>query len=169
MDEDEAKRLSLQLMEIAWTAYLATIDANGFPHIRAMDNLRNKQRFPKLIQFFKNHKDDFRVLFSTNTSSAKVNQIKKNPRVSVYYCNRGVNCKYCKQEGNRGLMLRGIIKIVEDPNVKKALWHDYWVMYYPQGVDDPEYTVLSLYPVEGRYYQSLQSVTFTLKENKLKV
>jgi len=30
MDEDEAKRLSLQLMEITWAAYLATIDANGF-------------------------------------------------------------------------------------------------------------------------------------------
>lgn len=166
MNEDEAKRLSLQLMESTWAAYLTTIDTNGFPHIRAMDNLRCKERFPKLVEFFKNHDDDFWILFSTNTSSAKVYQIKRNPYASVYYCNRGLMCDYCKQKENRGLMLRVTIEIVTDPNLKKAICHDYWLKYYPLGVDDPDYTVLSLYPIGGRYYQSLQKVAFTLKGNK---
>lgn len=157
MNRNEAKRLSLQLMEVAWAAYLTTIDERGFPQTRAVDNLRSKERFPKLAKLFKNHKDDFWVLFSTNTSSAKVSQIKKNPAVSVYYC---------EPREFRGLMLSGLIEVVTDPELKKALWHDYWVKYYPRGVNDPDYTVLSLHPREARYYHQLRKFHFTFTGKK---
>jgi general stress protein 26 len=159
MNENEAKHYSLQLMETSWAVYFTTIDVNGFPQTRAMDNLRNKERFPKLAGLFKNHDDDFWSLFDTNTSSAKMDQIKKNPAVSVYYC---------EPREFRGLMLGGFMEIVTDLELKKAIWQDYWTMYYPKGVDDPDYTVLSLYPRVAKYYHQLKKFTFTFNKKEQK-
>ena len=157
MKEDEARHLSLRLIEDAWATYVTTIDENGFPQTRAMDNLRSKERFPKLAKLFKPHQEDFWVLFSTNTSSAKINHIKRNPAVSIYYC---------KPREFRGLMLGGKMEIVTDPVLKKEIWHDYWTKYYPRGVGDPDYTVLSLYPNEAKYYHQLKRFSFNLKEKQ---
>lgn len=157
MNENEAKRFSIQLMETAWAAYLTTMDERGFPQTRAVDNLRSKERFPKLAKLFKNHEDDFWVLFSTNTSSAKVAQITKNHVASVYYCD---------PREFRGLMLGGLIEIVTDPDLKEAIWHDYWVKYYPGGINDPDYAVLSLFPREAKYYHQLKKFHFTFTEKK---
>jgi general stress protein 26 len=74
MDVVEAKRLSLELMEISKVACLTTIDANGFPHTRGMTNMRNKDTHSHLIPLFRDHREDFLILFSTNTSSTKVTQ-----------------------------------------------------------------------------------------------
>jgi len=100
MGEDEAKCLSLQLMEVAKAAYLTTIDAEGYPQTRAMFNLRNIYQFSNLRKLFYAHKYDFLVLFSTNTSSHKTAQVRNNPASSVYYC---------RPEEGRGL-------IFEDPS-----------------------------------------------------
>lgn len=159
MDENEAKRLSLQLMETSWSVYFTTIDEKDFPQTRAMDNLRSKERFPKLANLFKTHEDDFWILLSTNTSSAKMRHIKKNPVVCAYYC---------KPREFHGLMLSGTVEIVEDPKLKKAIWHDYWTQYYPKGVNDPDYTVLSLYPTHAKGWHRMNTFSFTLKGKKNK-
>lgn len=153
MDEVEARSLSLRLMEVAEMAYLTTIDERGFPQTRAMENLRNKKRFPSLIDLFQAHKDDFRVLFGTHTSSVKVNQIKKNPAVSVYYCRPN---EYC------GLMLGGLMDVVTDARLKEKVWQPGWKSYYSGGVGDPEFTVLSLFPQRANYYQRRQICDFSL-------
>ncbi len=140
MDENEAKRFSLELMETSWAVYFTTIDENGFPRTRAMDNLRSKERFPKLSNLFDSHKDDFWILLSTNTSSAKMRHIMENPKVSVYYS---------EPRKFRGVMLSGEIEIVKDPELKHTLWHDYWTRYYPEGVNDPDYSLLGLYPTHA--------------------
>ena len=48
MNDEEIKQMCLQLMETSKAAYLTTIDAHGYPHTRAMFNLRNKELWPKL-------------------------------------------------------------------------------------------------------------------------
>src|SRR5574341_854695 len=105
MVRNDAKRLSLDLMETAEAAYVTTIDPEGFPQTRAMFNLRRKEQFPGLASLFARHRDDFLVYFTTNTSSPKIAHIKKNPKVAVYYC---------KAEEFRGLMLSGEMEIVTD-------------------------------------------------------
>ncbi len=154
MNETKAKSLSIQLMEVAEMAYLTTIDERGFPQTRAMENLRNKKRFPSLIDLFEAHKGDFRVLFGTHTSSAKVNQIKKNPAVSVYYCRPN---EYC------GLMLGGLMDVTTDARLKEKVWQPGWKSYYSGGVDDPEFTILSLFPLRANYYQRRQICDFSLR------
>ena len=137
MKADELKQACVELMETADAAYLSTIGKDGYPHTRVVFNLRNKQQFPGQVTLFAQHRDDLMIYVSTNTSSSKIRQIKADPRVSIYYCN---------PKQFRGVMLAGDIEIVDDSKVKKALWNDGWERYYPDGVDDPDYTVLRLFP-----------------------
>ena len=153
MNENEARQLSLEFMEIAEAAYVTTIDHNGFPQTRAMFNLRRKKQFPGLSELFKEHRDDFLIYFTTNTSSSKIDHIRKNPRVSVYYC---------KPSEWRGLMLSGEIEIVTDKEIKKAIWQEGWEMYYPGGPHDPDHTVLRLFPKFANYYHQLNSFKLEL-------
>ena len=59
MKEKEIKRKCLNLMESADAAYLGTISSDGFPHIRMMGNLRNKEQNPGLVDLFKQHSDEY--------------------------------------------------------------------------------------------------------------
>jgi len=128
---------SNQLLIEAEAAFFSTIDENSFPHTRALFNLRNKEQFPELSKIFKDHKNDLLLYFSTNTSSAKISHIKSNPAVSVCYC---------IPKDFRGLTCGGNVEIVTDKKIKKTLWLDWWIKYYPKGVDDEDYTILKLVP-----------------------
>ena len=152
MSDKELKQLSLQLIEEAWPAYLTTIDKEGFPQTRAMWNLRNKEKFPKLISFFQERGDSF-IIFSTNTSSTKVEDVKSNSKASVYYC---------KQENWQGVMFGGTVEIVPGVEIKKAIWHEDegWERYYPAGYDDPDHTILRVKPTVARGWN--KSHTFRL-------
>ncbi len=157
MDRNDAKRLSLDLMETAEAAYVTTIDPDGFPQTRAMFNLRRKEQFPGLAALFKNHQNDFLVYFTTNTSSPKITHIHRNPKVAVYYS---------KPNEFRGLMLSGAMEIVTGRAEKEIVWQKGWEMYYPGGVHDPDHTVLRLRPLAAKYYHQLNSFYFDLKGNK---
>ncbi len=156
LDEQEIREMCLNLLDNAWPAYLATGGEEG-PLIRAMFSLRNKERFPKLIPFFANHRDDFMIVFSTNTSSTKIRDIEKNPAVSVYYC---------MPEEWKGVSFSGRIEIVQDPELKKAIWHDGWERYYPGGYDDPDHTVLRLIPTIARGWTGSSTFRIELGDNK---
>ena len=132
----DERQVCIKLIEEAWPVYLTTIDRNGFPQTRAMFNLRSKERFPKLQPFFSSKGDDFYIIFSTNTSSTKIQDIKSNPNASAYFC---------LPDEWRGVMIGGTLEIVNDMGVKQAIWHDGWERYYPSGYDDPDHTVLRLH------------------------
>jgi general stress protein 26 len=157
MNEAEAKRLSNDLLETAEAGIVTTIDQDGFPQTRAMFNLRRKEQFPGLSDLFVTHRDDFTVYFTTNTSSPKIGQIVKNPKVSVYYC---------RPSEFRGLMLSGEMEIVTERAEKEKVWQEGWRMYYPGGVHDPDHTVLRLSPKTAKYYHALSSHIFFLKGRK---
>ena len=151
---EDFKKAAVELMETAPGIYLATINDDGYPYIRCLFNLRNKEQFPQLAEFFRKQ-EDFLTFFSTNTSSKKLEQIRTNPAVSVYYC---------RPEEFFGLMFSGEIEIIEDFSIKKALWIDGWERYYPTGVEDPDYTVLRLRPVLARGWFQSGKFEFSLGE-----
>lgn len=154
MNEQDAKKLSLDLLETAEAAYVSTIAPDGYPQIRAMFNLRRKEQFPGLEELFRKHSEDYLVYFTTNTSSPKIAHIRKNPKAAVYYCRAGEF---------RGLMLSGEFEIVSDRAEKGRVWQKGWEMYYPGGVHDPDHTVLRLRPMTAKYYHQLQSFHFDFK------
>ncbi|TFH11553.1 MAG: hypothetical protein E4H14_00535 [Candidatus Thorarchaeota archaeon] len=151
MDQKESRKLCIDLIETGWPVYLATIDAKGYPQTRAMLNLRNKEKYPKLVPFFEKQ-DEFTIIFTTNTSSTKINDIKTNSAVSVYYCD---------PETWRGVMFGGDVEIVEDMSLKQEVWYDDWTKYYPKGHDDPDHTVLRLIPTIAKGWAG--SMTFKLE------
>ncbi len=155
MKTDELKKATAALMETAGEAYLTTIGEDGYPHTRVVFNLRNKEQFPRQVNLFASHQEDLLVYISTNTSSNKIREIKANPRVSVYYCN---------PKQFHGVMLVGDIEIVSDSNVKKALWNEGWERYYPAGVDDPDFTVLCLFPKYAAGWYESSRFEFRLED-----
>ena len=154
MDETTIKDASLELLESVDDVYVTTIDENGYPQTRCMFNLRSKKRFPKLIDIFNDHKEDFMVLFTTNTSSEKIAQLKKNSAACLYYC---------QPDKFRGIMLSGDMEILDDPKIRETLWHDGWERYYPKGPHDPDHTVLRLYPKKAKGWYESRTFAFRLK------
>ncbi|MFX1592579.1 MAG: pyridoxamine 5'-phosphate oxidase family protein [Promethearchaeota archaeon] len=151
MELDEAKKLSVELIENSLVAYFSTIDSNGFPITRALLNTRYKERYPEFSNFYDKLEDKYVIYFSTNTSSSKIDHIKKNPKVAVYFCD---------PEQFKGLMFGGEVEIVEDRDIKRQFWLDSSIRYYPKGLEDPDYTILRFNPEDARFYYKLNQVEF---------
>ncbi len=156
MDEKEAKNYGLELMGTSKAAYLTTINSEGFPITRAMFNLRNKEQFPEFYEFYQNEENHFVIYISTNTSSSKIDHIKKNPKIAVYYCD---------PENFKGIMFGGKVEVVDNMVIKHKIWLDWWTKYYPKGVEDPDYTLLRLNSKSVRFYYKLQQINFEPGEN----
>jgi general stress protein 26 len=134
--------LARAILEQADAAYLTTVDLGGYPHTRAMFNLRNPAWFPRQAPLFRGHERDLLLYFTTNTSSSKLRHLAENPRASAYYC--------LVREYD-GLLLIGEVEVADDSAIRRAVWNEGWEKYYPGGPDDPDHTVLRLRPrrVEG--------------------
>ncbi len=137
MNELEMLEFSNKLLEEERAASFTTIDEDGYPHTRGIFNLRNIKQFPALSKVFDKHREDLTIYISTNTSSNKVQHIKTNPNVSMCVLD---------PENFRGVTLGGEIEIITDEKIKKELWLDWWVSYYPKGEKDEDYTILRLKP-----------------------
>ncbi len=139
MDKDEVIKESLAIADKAAIVMLGTNGDSGFPNIKAM---------------FKMEKEGLKTIwFSTNTSSKRVAQLRRDSKACVYFADR-------KQL--KGLMLVGNIDILQDNESKQRLWREGFELYYPQGVTDPDYSVLRFTTLWGNYYHMLTNVTFEL-------
>lgn len=120
---------------------VSSIDENGFPNCKAM---------------FKTEHDGLKTfLFSTNTSSARTAQFLRDPKACIYF--KG-------QEKTNGLMLVGKMEVCTDHETKARLWVDGCEIYYPLGVDDPDYCVLRFQAEKGNYYYDLHKYLFDVTE-----
>lgn len=123
------------------TAFVASVDEEGFPNIKAMF-------MPRKIEgncFY----------FSTNTSSMRAQQFLKNEKASIYFYQRS-RYRY------EGLMLTGKMEVLQDPEIKKEIWRSGDTMFYKQVVDDPDYCVLKFTAEKGRHYCDLKSESFDI-------
>jgi general stress protein 26 len=154
MNKQEQREYCLNVMKTSPVCFLTTVNENGFPEIRAMFNLKNGKTFPGLATMMDRYDRDFTVILGTNTSSAKVRQIKQSMKTAVYFCNA---------DGFEGVMLSGSMEIVIDTALKKELWQPGWEMYYPKGMDDPDFSVLRLTPDVVKAYGNLSTFTITRK------
>lgn len=96
------------------TRYCALITTGSAGvHARAMDP------FPP--------EDDMTVWFGTNSRSRKVQEIRRHPRVTLYYFNR---------ENQEYVVLTGVARVVNDPKEKAKRWKDEWNSFYPNRAKD---------------------------------
>ncbi len=87
---------------------LITVDEDGRAQARPMD------AFPP--------DEDFVVWLGTNPVTRKVEQIRREPRVTLYYFD---------PESLAYVTLTGTARIVDDPDAKATIWKEGWEAFYP--------------------------------------
>ncbi|MCL2638941.1 MAG: pyridoxamine 5'-phosphate oxidase family protein [Oscillospiraceae bacterium] len=123
-------------------AYISSINDEGFPQVKCMFNLKS---------------DDIKThYFSTNTSSARVAQYRKNPKASVYYSKKIPSFK--------GALFTGTMEVVEDSETKERFWNKGDEKYYPKGVTDPDYCILKFTAETVNFYSSLKNTTIAIDD-----
>ncbi|MEW4414844.1 pyridoxamine 5'-phosphate oxidase family protein [Clostridium sp. AN503] len=134
----DAEKTIGNLIDKQGVSFISSVDADGYPNTKAMLPPRRREG---LRVFY----------FTTNTSSMRVSQYRKNPRACIYFCDRRFF---------RGVMLKGTMEVLEDSESKEMIWREGDTMYYPGGVTDPDYCVLRFTAEKGRYYSSFKSEDF---------
>ena len=122
-------------------SFIGSVSKEGFPNVKAMLPPRKRNGIKTFY-------------FTTNTSSLRVSQFRKNPKACVYF----FDGRFYK-----GVMLTGIAEILEDLKSKKMIWREGDTMYYSLGVTDPDYCVIKFTAQKGRFYQNFSSEDFEIK------
>ncbi|MCK4724553.1 MAG: pyridoxamine 5'-phosphate oxidase family protein [Anaerolineales bacterium] len=120
-ERDTLIAVARKLMASARYCALITIDSTGHPQARAMEP------FPP--------EDDMTVWFGTKRTSRKVQEIRNNPRVALYYAD-------CQGDGY--LTISGTAKIVDDPEEKARCWRESWESFYPER--EKNYSLIKVSP-----------------------
>ena len=135
----KSKKQIIDFIKKQHVAFIASVDNGGFPNMKAM-------LMPRKI-------DGNNFYFTTNTSSVRVNQYRKNEKASIYFFNKG--CLHYE-----GVMLIGTMEVLENAAVKQTLWRMGDKMFYKKGVTDPDYCVLKFTAAKGRHYLDLKTESF---------
>ncbi len=136
----DAEKTVGDLADKVGTFFVGSVDGEGNPNIKAMLAARKREGIK-------------RFYFTTNTSSFRVNQFRKNPKACIYFCDNRFF---------RGVMLIGTMEVLEDEKSKEMIWRDGDTLYYKLGVTDPDYCVLRFTAERGRFYSSFKSQNFVI-------
>ena len=134
----DAEKIIGNLIEKQSVAFIGSVGEDGFPNMKAMLPPR---KLEGIREFW----------FTTNTSSMRVGQYRTNPKACIYFCD---------QRLFRGVMLQGMMEVLEDAASKEMIWQDGDTMYYHGGVADPDYCVLKFTAERVRYYADFHSESY---------
>lgn len=140
MMRDAAQTIG-NLIDKQGVSFISSLDDDGFPNTKAMLPPRKRDGIKTFY-------------FTTNTSSMRVSQFRKNPKTCIYFCDKRFF---------RGVMLKGTMEVLEDAASKEMIWQEGDTMYYPQGVTDPDYCVLKFIAQTGRFYANFSSENFLVE------
>ena len=125
----------------AGLSFVGSVDDGGFPPVKAMLAPRGR--------------GGLRVFwFSTNASSMRVAQFRRNGAACLYFCD---------PRTFRGLLLTGTMEVLEDAASRRLVWREGDERYYPGGVDGPDCCALRFTARTGRYYCDFHSENFEIK------
>lgn len=123
MANEELKHMIVQFAKTYEYSNLITIDASGFPKGRMMENLPLG--------------DDLVFWFATGSQSNKVEEIKKNPKASVFLY---------RPNDHSSISVLGKAEIVTSDVIRADKWKDKWTAYWNQGPTDSRYTLIKVVP-----------------------
>jgi|SRR5215831_5896690 len=111
-----------EIMNAARYCALITTDDRGTTNARTMDAFSPES--------------DMTVWFGTNPLSRKVAEVRRHPRVTLFYFDR---------ENQAYVSLQGIARVVNDPQEKQRHWKDEWKDFYPDR--NRSYILIAVRPV----------------------
>lgn len=120
--ENKLKETAKKVIDNSLSCTLITIDEEGAPRARAMDG------FPV--------EDDFTIWFGTKSNTRKVDQIKNDPRVTLYYLS---------QDNSGYVVISGEAELVDDPEMKEKYWKKEWEQFYSE--KDKDYLLIKVTPI----------------------
>jgi len=132
---------ALSVIKKAKQSFICSVGEDGFPYTKAMLPPRE-------------HDGVSVFYFSTNTSSRRVEQYRKNPKASIYFYDARFFI---------GVLLLGEMEVLTDPASKERIWQSGDTLYYPKGVTDPDYCVLRFTARRGRLYEKFSSNDFEIE------
>jgi general stress protein 26 len=123
MNENELRTTIVAFFKTYDYANLITIDGEGFPRGRMMENLP--------------FGEDLICWFATGAQSGKVHDIRANSRVSVVLYRPADHSSICVQ---------GEAAVVVDDAARAEKWKDAWSAFWPAGPTDPGYALIKILP-----------------------
>jgi general stress protein 26 len=123
LSRDELIAAAREVISTARYCALITSDSTGRSHARTMDP------FPP--------DEEMMIWLGTNSHSRKVAEIRRRPRVTLYYFDR---------ESQAYVTIQGIARLVNDANEKARHWKDEWQAFYPNR--DKDYLLIQVRPLK---------------------
>lgn len=122
----DRERLLTAAREIITTARycaLITKDASGHPQARTVDPFPPDEKFV--------------IWIGTNPRTRKVAEIRRDPRITLYYFDR---------DAQAYVTIHGVARLVNDPNEKAKRFKEDWKDLYPDR--DKDYLLISVMPLQ---------------------
>lgn len=144
----DLKAAAFDIIKNAKNCALITVDAEGKAHARAMDPFAPE--------------NDFTIWLATNSRSQKVEQIKTNPNVTLYYFD---------QQNAGYVSLQGQMMLVDDMSEKNKHWKEEWKNFYQDRQTDYlllKFTPQKAFVVSEKYHILGDSLTWKAAEIELK-
>ena len=145
----DVKDKACEVIARAKNSLISSVDEDGYPCTKAM----LPPRAPKGAADARAQNELSVFYFSTNTSSRRVGQYRKNPKASVYFYDA---------RSFIGVLLIGEMEVLTDAASKESIWQSGDTLYYPKGVTDEDYCVLRFTARRGRLYENFGSKDFDI-------
>jgi general stress protein 26 len=128
MSPEELKKTILSFAASYAYSNLITIDSQGFPKSRMMENVALEE--------------DLVFYFATFAASDKVAEIKAQPRVNVFLY---------RPDDHSSISVTGTADTVMDDDVRRAKWKEQWSGFWKQGYTDPGFALIRIVPKKIMY------------------
>jgi len=125
---DHGRAELLELLKKYDTAILTTVSPDGSLHSR-----------PMAVQ---KAEPDMDIWFSTALDSTKVRDLEADPRVGL---------TFYESAGKGYVSVSGRARLSRDRKRIAELWQPSWKLWFPDGKDDPEITLLVVEPEQAEY------------------
>lgn len=136
--QDSVEKLRELIKDIK-IAMLTTTEADG--------TLRSRPMGTQQTEF------DGDLWFFTGKSSGKVAEIQHDQHVNVSYADPG---------DNRYVSVSGRAELIDDKAKEKELWNPFIKAWFPQGLDDPDLTLLKVKVESAEYWDAPSSTMVNL-------
>jgi len=137
--KEELITAAREIMTTARYCALITTDSSGHANARTMDAFSPDA--------------DLVVWFGTNPLSRKVSEIRRNPRVTLYYFDR---------ENQAYVTIQGVARLVNDTKEKARHWKDDWKAFYPDR--DKSYLLIEVRPLKLEVVNTKTGVVGTSRD-----
>lgn len=124
---EKIKLKAEQLLQKCETVVIASINAEGYPRPVPIAKIATEGLST--------------IWMSTGSSSLKTTDFHVNPKAGL-----------CFYTGGDSVALTGEVEVVTDAESKQKFWQNWFIKFFPQGIKDPEYTLLKFRSKQATIY-----------------